>query len=290
VGETDNIGNPRTDAEIAYGRSMPKKVANYPISGYEYYDYRHDLVDTTFVNYVENDTRDAGAISYLMFTSFGMHTENSVEGAKFINAKPVSFPPEEPQWASDWGRRNAWHTATIHDLDGSVGGIPGAYIVLDNGIASDNEACEIKPEWGAAVCTGDMGRFSVGVNVGFGNTPITDPVMLSRNGRRYEYTGVATIRSGASVRVETARQDLSLSLREMDQGSWVIFELPGFTTTAGGAKQPSLEALRAAKGTSYFRDDDTLWVKLVVDDTAFEGPVLEQVGRLVAQANLDVSR
>lgn len=291
VGETDNIGNPGTEAEIAYGRSMPKKVADYPIRGYEYYDYRHDLVDSTFVNYADNDTRAAGALSYLMYTSFGMHTENSVSGATFINAKPVYFPPVVNRWASDFGRRNAWRGATIHDLDGSVGGIPGAYIVLDNGIASDEEACELKPSWGAAVCQGDMGRFSVGVNVGFGNGPITDPVMLSRNGRRFEYTGVATIRSGADVRVETARTSLSLSLREMDEGSWVIFELPGFTTTAGGAQQSSLEALKSASATSYFRDDDTLWVKLIVDNAANqEGPVLEQVGRLVAQASLDVSR
>jgi cell migration-inducing and hyaluronan-binding protein len=290
VGETDNIGNPRTEAEIAYGRSMPKKVADYPIRGYEYYDYRHDLVDSTFVNYADNGTREAGALSYLMYTSFGMHTENTVSGATFINAKPVHFPPVVNRWASDFGRRNAWRGATIHDLDGSVGGIPDAYIVLDNGIASDEEACVLKPSWGAAVCQGDMGRFSVGVNVGFGNGPITDPVMLSRNGRRFEYTGTATIRSGAEVRVETARQSLSLSLREMDEDGWVIFELPGFTTTAGGAEQSSLDALRNASGTAYYKDDDTLWVKLVVDDTAFDGPVLEQVGRLVAQANIDVSR
>jgi cell migration-inducing and hyaluronan-binding protein len=76
----------------------------------------------------------------------------------------------------------------------------------------------------------------------------------------------------------------------MDKGSFVIFELPGFTTTAGGAEQTSLDALRSANSTAYFKDDDTLWVKLMVDDTANEGPVLEQVGRLAAQASLDVSR
>ncbi|MCP5144866.1 MAG: hypothetical protein H6978_08590, partial [Gammaproteobacteria bacterium] len=290
VGETDNIGNPRSEAEKAYGRSMPKKVADYPIRGYEYYDYRHSVEDSTFVNYADNATREAGALSYLMYTSFGMHTENAARGLKFVNAKPVSFPPVVRQWASDFGRRNAWRGATIHDLDGSVSGTPGAYIVLDNGIASDEEACTIKPSWGAAVCTGDYGRFSVGVNVGFGNTPITDPVMLSRNGRRFEYTGVATIRSGAEVRVETARPSLSLSLREMDDGGWVIFELPGFNTTASGTQQASLEALRNASGTAYFKDGETLWVKLVVDESASEGPVLEQVGRLVAQASVDVSR
>jgi cell migration-inducing and hyaluronan-binding protein len=44
----------------------------------------------------------------------------------------------------------------------------------------------------------------------------------------------------------------------------VIFELPGFTTAAAGAEQASLAALREASETSYYKDDDTLWVKLVV--------------------------
>jgi len=264
VGETDNIGNPETPAEIAYGRSLPNENADFPIRGYEYYDMRHDVVNTAFMNYEENDTRDAGAISYLMYTSFGMSTENAIQGATFTNAKPVHFPPIVRKWASDFGRRNAWRGATIHDLDGSVSGIPDSYIVLDNGIASDEEACELKPSWNAAVCQGDMGRFSVGGSFGFGNGPIPEPVMLSRNGRRLEYTGPATIRSGAEVRVETGRNSLSLSLSEMDEGSWVIFELPGFTTSAAGITQSSLGALKDARDTSYYQDEDTLWVKLVV--------------------------
>ena len=226
------------------------------------------MVNTTFVNYQPNALRDAGAISYLMYTSFGMSTENAIQGAKFVNAKPVSFPPYVRRWASDLGRANAWRGAAIHDRDGSVGGVPGSYIVLDNGIASDDQACEIKPEWGAAVCRGDFGHFGLGGNFGFGSGPIADPVVLSRNGRRWEYTGQTTIRSGAEVRVETSRKDLTLTLREMDDGSWVIFELPGFTTPAGGTEQSSLAALRASSETSYFREDGKLWVKLVVDNSA----------------------
>jgi hypothetical protein len=60
----------------------------------------------------------------------------------------------------------------------------------------------------------------------------------------------------------------------MDDGSWVIFELPGFATAAAGAEQGSLAALRDASDTSYYKDDDTLWVKLVVDNSAAEVAVL----------------
>jgi G8 domain len=269
VGESGNIGNPSTPAEIAYGRSLPDpELPDFPIRGYEYYDLRHDLQNTTFVNFADNATRQAGAISYLMYTSFGMSTENSVEGATFKNARPVLFPPIVRRWASDFGRSNAWRGAAIHDLDGSVGGVPNSYIVIDNGIASDEQACQIKPDWGAAVCRGDFGRFAVGGNFGFGSGPIADPVMLSRNGRRFEYTGETTIRSGAEVRVETGRKSLSLSLREMDDGSWVIFELPGFSTAAGGVQKSSLAALREATQTSYCSEGGTLWVKLVVDNAA----------------------
>jgi len=268
VGESANIGTPTTPQEIAYGRSMPNDLADFPIRGYEYYDMRHDVENTTFVNFQPNATRDAGALSYLMYTSFGMSSENAIEGAKFVNSKRVSFPPVVRKWASDFGRGNAWRGAAIHDKDGSVGGVPNGYIVLDNGIASDEQACQIKPEWGAAICKGDFGSFTVGGNFGFGSEAVADPVMLSRNGRRFEYTGQTTIRSGAEVRVETSKKDLSLSLREMDDGSWVIFELPGFANTAGGAQTSSLAALRQASQTSYFSDKGKLWVKLVVDNAA----------------------
>jgi cell migration-inducing and hyaluronan-binding protein len=302
VGETDNIGTPRTPAEIAYGRSMPNDIPDFPIRGYEYYDMRHDVVNTTFRNFQPNATRDASAISYLMYTSFGMSIENAIEGAKFINAKPVDFPPVVRKWASDFGRGNAWRGAAIHDKDGSVGGVPDAYIVLDNGIADDEQACQIKPAWHAAVCRGDFGRFAVGGNFGFGSEAVTDPVMLSRNGRRYEYTGETTIRSGADVRVETARKALSLSLRDMDDRSWVVFELPGFSTAAGGMQTSSLAALREADRTSYYGKDGTLWVKLVVDNAAGKSVTIGKPGAGVstvgpgpggafaAGASLDVSR
>ena len=64
---------------------------------------------------------------------------------------------------------------------------------------------------------------------------------------------------------------MSLTLTEMDSGSWVMFELPGFTTAASGAPQDSLDALRKASDTSYFKDKDALWVKLVSNGTGARG-------------------
>ena len=168
VGETENIGNPVTDAEKAYGRSLPKPIMpDFPIRAYEYYDNRHDVVNTTFRNYEDNATRKTGALSYLLFTSFGVSSNNAIEKVKFENAKPVYFPPMQgnARWANDNGNSQAWKTAVFRDKDGSLGAGPNAYVLIHDGvndsIATDAEACEFKPTWNAAVCKGDVGRLAV---------------------------------------------------------------------------------------------------------------------------------
>ncbi len=72
-----------------------------------------------------------------------------------------------------------------------------------------------------------------------------------------------TVRAGTEVKVATERPTVSLTVTELDPGSWVIFELPGFTTAASGAEQSSLDALRTASVTSYYKGADALWVKVV---------------------------
>ena len=322
VGETENIGNPRTDAEKAYGRSLPKpELPDFPIRGYEYYDYRHDVVNTTFRNYEDNPTRKTGAISNLMFSSFGVSTNNAFERLTFVDAKPVYFPPMENnrKWASDNGGSTSYRTAAYRDKDGSLGGGPDSYVLIHDGvndsIAVDAEACEIKPTWNAAVCKGDVGRLSFGGGGGgfggargaapgrgaaagggrpggpggaaraggqggragrggFGrggaDAPAQPPVVLSRDGREYTVTG-SNVRAGTEIKVTTERPSVNLTLTELDSGSWVIFELPGFTTAASGTPQNSLDGLRQASDTAYYKDQDSLWVKLVSTGDAGRG-------------------
>jgi len=50
---------------------------------------------------------------------------------------------------------------------------------------------------------------------------------------------------------------------ELDAGSWVMFELPGFTTANSGTAVDSLDALRQTTTTSYYKGNGSLWVKLV---------------------------
>jgi cell migration-inducing and hyaluronan-binding protein len=342
VGESENVGNPGTPAEKAAGRSLPfPQVADFPIRAYEFYDFHHQLDNNTFVNYQDNATRKTGAISYLLFTSFGMSSNNTVSRSKFVNAKPVYFPPIDNRWSNDDYGNTVYKTSVFNDKDGTITGVANSYIVMNGGIDAD-DACEARPTWNAVVCKGDIGRMTVGGGggaVGFGGfgggrggargggapraggpgaagrgapgaggpppppqtfaiapgggrirgnaAPQGPPVVLSRNGKEFTANGATNVRAGTEYKVTTERPSLALSVTELDAGSWVMFELPGFTTAASGTEQSSLDALRQASATSYYKGNGSLWVKLVSSgDILGSGPGRGPSGG----ANLQVSR
>jgi len=334
VGESENVGTPKTPAELAYRRSLPHpEVADFPIRGYEFYDYHHELDNNTFVNYQDNATRKTGAISYLLFTSFGMSSNNTVARSKFVNAKPVYFPPIENRWSNDDYGNKVYKTSVFHDKDGTITGVPNSYIVNNTGIDADKE-CVAKPTWNAYVCKGDIGRMTVGGGggaVGFGGfgggapgaggpgaaaaraaapggagaagpgagaprpaaaaTPVVfaiapgggrirgtpapsgPPVVLSRNGKQFTADGETNVRAGTEYKVTTERPSLNINVKELDAGSWVMFELPGFTKASKGTALDSMDALRKATATSYYQGNGSLWVKVVsTGDVLGSGP------------------
>jgi hypothetical protein len=287
VGESGNIGNPRAPSEIAYGRSLPQpKVPDFPIRAYEFYDYHHELDNNTFVNYADNATRKTGALSQLLFSSFAMSTDNTVARSTFINAKPVYYPPMEGnnRWSNDdWGNIS-YKNAVFSDKDGTITGVPDSYII--NTIAGVDliENCEVRPTWNAAVCTGDIGRMTIGgggiTGAGGGRQananaiapgggrirsapPAPGPILVTRAGNEVVTNGETNVRAGSEFTVKTEGNSVNLRVRELEAGSWVMFKLPGFAKAAAGAEQNSLDALRNASATSWFKTNDALWVKLV---------------------------
>jgi cell migration-inducing and hyaluronan-binding protein len=112
------------------------------------------------------------------------------------------------------------------------------------------------------------------------------PIALVRNGKEFRISGdQSTVKAGTEIQVKTERPEVTLSLAEMDQGSWVIFEMPGFAKAASGTEQRSLNALRQARETSWFRDGNALWVKLVAGP-----PVMPIIRPTDLQASITVSR
>ena len=328
VGESENTGNPSTGPEKAYRRSLPHpEITDFPIRAYEFYDFHHELDNNTFVNYQDNATRKTGAISYLLFTSFGMSSNNTVSRSKFINAKPVYFPPIDNRWSNDDYGNTVYKTSVFNDKDGTITGIRNSYIVNATGIDADKE-CVAKPAWNAVVCKGDIGRMNVGGGggaVGFGGfgggapgaggpgagapraaaaTPVVfaiapgggrirgtpapsgQPVILSRNGKQFAANGETNVRAGTEYKVTTERPSVNLNVKELDTGSWVMFELPGFTKASEGMAQDSLDALRKATTTSYYKGNGSLWIKLVsTGDIMGSGPAQGKGGGVTLQAS-----
>ena len=116
------------------------------------------------------------------------------------------------------------------------------------------------------------------------------PIVLSRNGKDFKITGnQSTVRAGTEIRVKTERPEVAISLSEMAKDSWVVFELPGFANAASGKQQDSIDALRKANETSYFKGPDAVWVKLVIP-TAPKGVGRDQFGPSDTQTSIMVTR
>ena len=117
-----------------------------------------------------------------------------------------------------------------------------------------------------------------------------EPITLSRNGKDFKITAnQSTVRAGTEIRVKTERPEVAISLSEMAKDSWVVFELPGFANATSGKQQDSIDALRKATETSYFKGPDAVWVKLVIP-TAPKGIGMDQFGPSDTQTSITVRR
>jgi len=147
------------------------------------------------------------------------------------------------------------------------------------------------PGRGAAPARG-VGPGGAGPARGAGPAPAAaqQPITLSRNGKDFKVTAnQSTVRAGTEIRVKTERPEVAIGLTEMAKDSWVVFELPGFASASSGKQQASIDALRRATETSYFKGPDALWVKLVIP-TAPKGVGIDQFGPLDTQTSIVVRR
>jgi len=126
----------------------------------------------------------------------------------------------------------------------------------------------------------------VGARTGRIGDPPAPVAVLSRNGKDFPVGGTTNVRAGTEWKVTTERPALSLGVSELNAGSWVMFELPGFTTASAVTAQDSLDALRKATTTSYYKGNGSLWVKLVsTGDILGSGPTQGPGGGVTIQAS-----
>lgn len=54
---------------------------------------------------------------------------------------------------------------------------------------------------------------------------------IAKSGRNF-----STVKAGTEIQVKPERTEGTLGLAEMDKGSWVVFELSGFTKATSGTQ------------------------------------------------------
>lgn len=172
VGETHNPGTTEPWEEAGpTGRALPTFWdADAPIGGFEFYDGRVGVRDTTFVRFQPNSLRKAGALTYLAPNAFSMDPHNFGERLRFVDSTPVYLTDPEPGMDGDVSK-------VFYDRDGTVTGSPGKAVVVNNPFLL-NDTCSYRAAWNAQVCDSDFVSLALG-SAGGGHHWI-DPVTVTR--------------------------------------------------------------------------------------------------------------
>ena len=173
IGETSNKGTTEEWEDTGpQGRSLPFFwEPETPIVGFEFYDGRVGVSDTTFVGFNRNPIRESGALSYLSPNAFAIHPKNFSRSVRFIDANPVYMAPPEAGMDGDLSK-------VFVDADGSLTGTPGGAVVANNPFLV-TPACEYRSAWNAHVCESDYVSFMAGTLTN--DLSVIKPVTLTRS-------------------------------------------------------------------------------------------------------------
>jgi hypothetical protein len=281
VGETANKGNPRHwETTGADGRSLPRFWdPDFPIRGFEFYDGRNTVESSTFAEFKPNAQRQAGALGYLLSDAFYIHPENAATGLRFSGANRVYMPDPEPGMDGDASK-------VFRDIDGSVTGAAGRYVVTDNPFLL-TDSCGHREAWNSHVCGTSYGTLEVGTVDG--EPADVKPVTLTRgDGEVQTLMGCCADSTSAESSILTNRTyavgfnggtppETRFVLSRIHETT-VTLEVPypeepkvtrwGCDLSGGGwcgeGKRSSREALASYAGSGYYYDPAarTLYLKI----------------------------
>jgi cell surface hyaluronidase len=302
IGESANLGSPQPwETKGADGRSLPRpwddaggNGKTFPIRGFEFYDGTVHVKRTAFYNFQPSALRQASALSYLRFTAFDLSSQNTAEAVTFTNAIPTYLEnapePAATNATSDQDdNADGYRSSVFLDSDGSLAGIPGRSVVVNNPFLLD-ETCQRMNGWNASVCKSKYARIQL---ENLDATPqVIAPVTLTReDGLKPTHRILGAPHNGANstfqastIQGRTISVGLNgampahtrLRLSEGKAGAWVRINLP-WTGEFFGYKgywindqynkmkvATSLASLEAGDGTSYWLENGVLSLKLQV--------------------------
>jgi hypothetical protein len=299
VGETDNKGNPRSwETKGLDGRSLPRFwEPDFPIRGFEFYDGRVGAENTTFVNFTSDTQRQASGLGYNLSNAFSIHPKNFASGVSFVDANRVYLPDPEtadPVDGDPATGKDGDASSVFLDTDGSVTGMPGRYVVVNNPFLL-NGSCDFRTAWNAHVCHGEYVTLTVGTDDG--DPSDIKPVMLRRDDGEiqtlwgccddYTYADSNVFpNQGYEVAFNTGTPSRMTFALERGRDRWVHLSLgypvaPKVTKYGCDLADPtkwckgaarSLAELDAMTRSGYYYDPDTkkLHLRLVSTDTDYE--------------------
>jgi hypothetical protein len=272
VGETANKGTTEPWEDPGFdGRALPFFwQPDTPIVGFEYYDGRVGVRNTTFVNFQPNSVRASGALSYLAPDAFSIHPRNFAEGVTFQNSNDVYLATPQPRMDGDASK-------VFVDKDGSVTGTAGATVVADNPFLLQPD-CVFRSEWNAHMCNADY----VTLLVGAGDPASIKPLTITRSDDvQQTLMGCCDDSTDAETSV-IANRSYAIAFNQgtpahatfvlwRGAGRWLQVALPaatGSSVTRWGVKLPaaaSMTALTSKSDSAYYYDGSTgtLHIKLV---------------------------
>jgi len=159
VGESDNLGTVMPWEEPGSdGRSLPRPWnAGYPIRGFEFYDGDVWAKGVHFERFAPSALRQAGAISFLDFTSFSLSPLNHSENLSFRPGTNEVYlatrTVEDLEPADSDSNEDGYRSGVFRDVDGSLTGTAGAYVTMNSDFLAAG-SCSYRPAWNANVCDG----------------------------------------------------------------------------------------------------------------------------------------
>jgi cell migration-inducing and hyaluronan-binding protein len=273
--------------ETANSTGEPPKPydADFPIRGFEFYDGTVGVRDTFFAEFIPSGQRGAGALSQLHYTDFHVSSANFVSGLTFgsgtnrvwLETRAVPTDPEDGE--------DGYRSTVIRDVDGSVTGGAGNYVVVDNDFLLTG-SCSLRSEWGSWVCPNYYADF--GVQNQDDNPATIGPVTITRDDGR-DHTMLGTPNSGPNENFFTSLLEarsytvgfagstpdhLRLRMTRVVPGDWALATVPMAGASvyrdyyvAGGQELPefsSLAELQASTGEGVFSNGGDIHVKLYV--------------------------
>ena len=303
IGESANLGSPQPwEAKGTDGRSLPRpwddaggNGKTFPIRGFEFYDGTVHVKRSAFYNFQPSALRQASALSYLRFTAFDLSSQNSAEAVTFTNALPTYLEnapePADANVTSDQDdNADSYRSSVFLGGDGSLAGIPGRSVVVNNPFLIDGGVCQRMNGWNASVCDAKYVRIQL-ENLDAAPQVIAPVTLTREDGPRpthrilgAPHNGANTVFQASTIQGRTIGVGLNgavpahsrLRLSEGKAGEWVRIELPwtgGFYGYKGYwindqynkmKAATSLAALEAGDGTTYWLENGLLKLKLQV--------------------------